>query len=152
MTDVVPRFAETAAQLVENGYEPLPIHYGQKRPCAGEQWQRGKSNSGNGPHSNPSHSNTARPYLFRGDPPRSPPVCVSAPSGELSYTTTGSAATPLPSELLLALLKWLSATGIDTCEDWQAFGRKRYLIFGVTRKQVALIDGAVAEVPERAGI
>ena len=40
MTDLVPRFAETAARLVENGYEPLPIHYGQKRPCAGEQWQR----------------------------------------------------------------------------------------------------------------
>lgn len=38
----VPRFAEIAAQLAENGYEPLPLHFGQKRPCAGEGWSHYK--------------------------------------------------------------------------------------------------------------
>ena len=33
-----PRFGEIAARLVENGYEPLPLYFGEKRPCAGEGW------------------------------------------------------------------------------------------------------------------
>jgi len=28
-----PRFGEIAAKLRDNGYLPLPLHYGQKRPC-----------------------------------------------------------------------------------------------------------------------
>jgi hypothetical protein len=38
----VPRFGEVAAQLVENGYAPLPVHFGRKNPSAGEGWQRYK--------------------------------------------------------------------------------------------------------------
>jgi hypothetical protein len=33
------RFGDVAARLVENGYEPVPLHWRQKRPCAGDGWQ-----------------------------------------------------------------------------------------------------------------
>lgn len=38
-TASIPRFGEVAARLVENGYQPVPLHYGQKNPCAGQEWQ-----------------------------------------------------------------------------------------------------------------
>ena len=34
----VPRFADVAARLAENGYSPLPLHFRQKRPIPAE-WQ-----------------------------------------------------------------------------------------------------------------
>jgi Protein of unknown function (DUF3987)/Primase C terminal 2 (PriCT-2)/Bifunctional DNA primase/polymerase, N-terminal len=34
-----PRFADLAVKLVENGYQPLPLHFGRKNPCAGDGWQ-----------------------------------------------------------------------------------------------------------------
>ncbi|HXP99350.1 MAG TPA: DUF3987 domain-containing protein, partial [Solirubrobacteraceae bacterium] len=34
----IPRFGNIAAQLVEAGYQPLPLFFGEKRPCAGEGW------------------------------------------------------------------------------------------------------------------
>jgi len=34
-----PRFGDVAPLLVANGYEPLPLHFGEKRPCAGDEWQ-----------------------------------------------------------------------------------------------------------------
>jgi Bifunctional DNA primase/polymerase, N-terminal/Family of unknown function (DUF5906)/Primase C terminal 1 (PriCT-1) len=37
--NTTPRFADVAAQLTENGYSPVPLHFGQKRPCAGDGWQ-----------------------------------------------------------------------------------------------------------------
>jgi Protein of unknown function (DUF3987)/Primase C terminal 2 (PriCT-2)/Bifunctional DNA primase/polymerase, N-terminal len=37
--DGTPRFGDIAAQLAENGYQPVPLHYGQKNPCAGQEWQ-----------------------------------------------------------------------------------------------------------------
>lgn len=40
MTTEVPRFVELAARLVENGYEPVPVHWREKRPCAGKEWQK----------------------------------------------------------------------------------------------------------------
>jgi hypothetical protein len=40
--DDVPRFGEVAPILVDNGYDPVPLHYGQKNPCAGERWQEFK--------------------------------------------------------------------------------------------------------------
>jgi hypothetical protein len=35
----VPHFGEIAARLAENGYQPLPVHWRRKNPCAGEAWQ-----------------------------------------------------------------------------------------------------------------
>jgi hypothetical protein len=39
---VVPRFGTLAPTLVENGYEPVPLYYGEKNPCAGKEWQNFK--------------------------------------------------------------------------------------------------------------
>jgi hypothetical protein len=41
-----PRFGEVAALLAENGYEPLPVHFGQKKPSAGKEWQHYKFSEG----------------------------------------------------------------------------------------------------------
>ena len=35
----VPRFGEVAPQLVEQGYLPVPLFYGEKNPCVAEEWQ-----------------------------------------------------------------------------------------------------------------
>lgn len=42
MSAPAPRFGEVAATLAENGYEPLPVHWCRKNPCAGEAWQHYK--------------------------------------------------------------------------------------------------------------
>jgi hypothetical protein len=42
MTEAIPRFGEIAARLAENGYAPLPLHFGDKLPCAGYGWQNYK--------------------------------------------------------------------------------------------------------------
>jgi len=34
-----PLFFDVAPRLAENGYRPLPIHFGKKKPCAGDGWQ-----------------------------------------------------------------------------------------------------------------
>jgi hypothetical protein len=34
----IPRFGEIAARLVDNGYQPLPIIYGEKRPAITVDW------------------------------------------------------------------------------------------------------------------
>lgn len=36
----VPRFGDIASTLAENGYQPVPLHWRRKNPCAGEAWQR----------------------------------------------------------------------------------------------------------------
>jgi hypothetical protein len=40
--DAIPRFGEVAAKLAENGYAPLPLCFGDKKPCAGESWSHYK--------------------------------------------------------------------------------------------------------------
>ncbi len=46
----------------------------------------------------------------------------------------------LPADLPHPLLERLRAEGVATLEAWVALGRRRRLIFGVTRTAVAQID------------
>ena len=46
----------------------------------------------------------------------------------------------LPAELPQTLLERLRAEGIATLEAWVALGRRRRLIFGVTRAAVTQLD------------
>jgi hypothetical protein len=52
-------------------------------------------------------------------------------------------ATALPAELPPRLIDLLHAEGISTLEAWQALGRRRRQIFGVTRAAVAQLDALV---------
>ena len=35
----IPTFGTAAPKLAENGYQPVPIHWRKKNPCAGKEWQ-----------------------------------------------------------------------------------------------------------------
>ena len=35
----IPKFGTAAPKLAENGYQPVPIHWRKKNPCAGKEWQ-----------------------------------------------------------------------------------------------------------------
>ena len=48
--------------------------------------------------------------------------------------------TALPAELPLRLVELLRSEGVVSLEEWVALGRRRRLIFGVTRSVVAQLD------------
>ena len=52
---------------------------------------------------------------------------------------------PLPSELPATVLQRLGDQGVTTCDQWQALGRRRHGIFGITRRMIAEIDAAIAK-------
>jgi hypothetical protein len=54
-------------------------------------------------------------------------------------------ALPLPADLPAAVLQRVAAHGVTTCDQWQALGRRRHRLFGITRRMVAEIDAAIAK-------
>lgn len=52
---------------------------------------------------------------------------------------------PLPGTLPAHITARLARENIRNCGDWLALERRRFLIFGLTRKMAVAVDQAVAE-------
>lgn len=74
----------------------------------------------------------------------------AAPEGLLAGTSdgrqiNGGSAGSLPPQLGEVILGRLAGHDIATLEQWRSLGRRRYRLFGLTRRMVAQIDAAARE-------
>jgi hypothetical protein len=63
-------------------------------------------------------------------------------------TLTGDACSLSRTEIPVHILARLAAEGVSTLAEWRALGRRRYEIWGITRKTVAQIDQLARTQPK----